>query len=345
MSRTFHLFAGLSAGLIISGSSLADFPIAASFDLPTFDRWNYPFNPTPGSRANASTFGSFTDPGFDNRDAQFYIAFDTSDQVPTGLPPFLYDIQSVTVTIQTENSAEVFYDPTLDPWTAFIDPKDPQYVEDADPGQPFEIWGVGFRYGFNAFAFGETGPYVPGDPIGQNIKTAHAASFDGEGMLIDVSTSVVEQFDPVPWAIGTVDGLTPGDVVPQDSTVTFELNVDDPAIREYLQVSLTQGLLPLMVTSLNFVEPMAGDFPSYYTKENLAVKLGLANGAQLAVDVIIVDEPFPEPEDLNNDGVVDAADLALLLAAWGDCGGCPEDLDMDGFVDAADLALLLAAWG
>jgi hypothetical protein len=55
------------------------------------------------------------------------------------------------------------------------------------------------------------------------------------------------------------------------------------------------------------------------------------------------------PEDLNNDGVVDAADLAIVLAAWGPCPAlpapCPADFNGDGFVDAADLAQLLAAWG
>ena len=47
-------------------------------------------------------------------------------------------------------------------------------------------------------------------------------------------------------------------------------------------------------------------------------------------------------EDLNADGFVDAADLAILLAAWGTPG--PGDLDGDGIVGATDLSALLAAW-
>lgn len=52
------------------------------------------------------------------------------------------------------------------------------------------------------------------------------------------------------------------------------------------------------------------------------------------------------PADLNNDGFVNAADLADLLGAWGPCAlpGCPEDLDGDGVIGSADLALLLGAW-
>ncbi len=49
--------------------------------------------------------------------------------------------------------------------------------------------------------------------------------------------------------------------------------------------------------------------------------------------------------DLNHDGAVDAADLAILLGTWGVCPACPPDLNGDGTVDAADLAILLGAWG
>jgi len=55
-----------------------------------------------------------------------------------------------------------------------------------------------------------------------------------------------------------------------------------------------------------------------------------------------------DPADLDGDGVVDAADLASLIAAWGVCpasGDCPADLDGDGSVGASDLASLIAAWG
>lgn len=47
--------------------------------------------------------------------------------------------------------------------------------------------------------------------------------------------------------------------------------------------------------------------------------------------------------DLNGDGAVNAADLALLLGAWGSAGGAA-DLDGDGSVGAGDLAILLGAW-
>jgi hypothetical protein len=68
------------------------------------------------------------------------------------------------------------------------------------------------------------------------------------------------------------------------------------------------------------------------------------------------------PGDLNGDGVVDEADLLILLSEWGPCaevpagagvppaepraqGSCPADLNGDGVVDVLDLLILLDSWG
>jgi hypothetical protein len=48
--------------------------------------------------------------------------------------------------------------------------------------------------------------------------------------------------------------------------------------------------------------------------------------------------------DLDRNGTVDGADLALLLAAFGQASATA-DLDQSGTVEGADLGLLLAAWG
>ena len=48
--------------------------------------------------------------------------------------------------------------------------------------------------------------------------------------------------------------------------------------------------------------------------------------------------------DLNDDGIVNAADLAMLLAEWGSSNGA-SDINGDGNVNAADLAIMLANWG
>ena len=46
--------------------------------------------------------------------------------------------------------------------------------------------------------------------------------------------------------------------------------------------------------------------------------------------------------DFNGDGLVNGADLGLLVGAWGTAG--PGDFNGDGTVDSADLGLLLALW-
>ncbi|MCE2885409.1 MAG: M12 family metallo-peptidase [Planctomycetaceae bacterium] len=50
-----------------------------------------------------------------------------------------------------------------------------------------------------------------------------------------------------------------------------------------------------------------------------------------------------EPADFDNDGVVGASDLSLLLASWG-TANATYDLTGDGLVSAQDLAALLFAW-
>ncbi len=50
----------------------------------------------------------------------------------------------------------------------------------------------------------------------------------------------------------------------------------------------------------------------------------------------------PCPSDLDGTGVVDGADIAILLDGWGTAGG---DVDGDGVTDASDIATLLSAWG
>jgi len=54
--------------------------------------------------------------------------------------------------------------------------------------------------------------------------------------------------------------------------------------------------------------------------------------------------PNPCAGDLNNDDVIDGADLGVMLLAWGDAGGA-SDLNGDNVVDGADLGVLLLNWG
>ena len=53
------------------------------------------------------------------------------------------------------------------------------------------------------------------------------------------------------------------------------------------------------------------------------------------------------PGDLNNDGIVNGVDLAIILSTWGLCGSgdCIADINQDGLVNGVDLAVVLSNWG
>jgi V8-like Glu-specific endopeptidase len=52
-----------------------------------------------------------------------------------------------------------------------------------------------------------------------------------------------------------------------------------------------------------------------------------------------------KPEDINQDGKVDAEDLARVLANWGQTKDPFSDMDGDGRVDGIDISILMSAWG
>lgn len=53
--------------------------------------------------------------------------------------------------------------------------------------------------------------------------------------------------------------------------------------------------------------------------------------------------PVSCPADLTNDGVVDGADLVVVLGSWLTPG--PGDLNGDGTVNGGDISVILGEWG
>jgi subtilisin family serine protease len=55
----------------------------------------------------------------------------------------------------------------------------------------------------------------------------------------------------------------------------------------------------------------------------------------------------PAPGDVDRNGVVNGADLAIVLGSWGPCppeASCDADVDRSGAVDGVDLSLVLGGW-
>ncbi len=59
--------------------------------------------------------------------------------------------------------------------------------------------------------------------------------------------------------------------------------------------------------------------------------------------IVSFNPPATNPADLNNDGVVNGVDLAILLGAWNSSNPIA-DINRNGLVDGADLTALLASW-
>jgi hypothetical protein len=335
--------AALLASIAATAAS-AQTVVEIAYTLPSADRWNYPFNPTPGIRPTASVFGNEAGAAiFDNRDGQMIVAFDTSADIATGRPVNSYLVLNARVTLEFATDLTLAYDESTDPWQSFLPKTDPNYVEDPDAGQPIELFGVGFRNGFNAANWVENSAYAPQGVslLLPGIRNAYALGFDGNGSPIDVSNSVREEFSPDPFALGFVPGLTPGDLIPIGAKCQFDLATDNPLLTGYLSESLAQGKLLFSVTSLAKVVQQGSQFPAFYTKENPLVQKGLASAAKLEMTVLLFD---CQPSDFDCDGIVGNVDLALLLGAWGSSAAA-FDLSGNGTVGADDLAILLGAWG
>ena len=96
-----------------------------------------------------------------------------------------------------------------------------------------------------------------------------------------------------------------------------------------------------------FKEFLVSDFvtPTAQVKIRfIADDAGAGSLIEAAVDEVRVKTvACGNPADLNGDGTIDAADLALMLSNWG-VGGIG-DINGDGSVEATDLAILLGQWG
>ena len=102
----------------------------------------------------------------------------------------------------------------------------------------------------------------------------------------------------------------------------------------------TQNMSGWTVSGIGLNDPYQWQLSAAGDQQQSVISTGgaIGNPCSFTPPVVLV------PSDLNADGHVDAADLAILLGAWGSCTGCPADLDANGTVDAADLAVLLGAW-
>lgn len=220
-------------------------------------------------------------------------------------------------------------------------------------------WTVGAT-GDNATA----GLWVRADPVGTTAQPENDHTVDGVNCWVTGNGQVG-------GAVGAadIDGGTTTLVSPVfDATV-----VDEPRLTYFRWYSNNQGSapnedsMPVEISNdggttwvqLELVTENAGVWvektfriadvvtPTSTMRVRFRARdLGNGSVVEAGVDDVKVfgyDCTAARPGDLNGDGVVDGADLGVLLGNWGNPGS--GDIDGNGTVDGADLGAMVADWG
>ncbi len=370
MDRILRSCMALALCLITLGSALpAARGATATWATSNLDVFFYNQAVSAGTRSMAPSFtgGLTIDPStqqFDPRTvlepARFgadLTAFNTSTEITPSLSPSRYQINSVTFKATwTYNFDESTLYYTTTPVTQ------PQILAEVaatsvSTQKPFELYGVGFRNGYTGYEFSSPTPGPPlldeltkPYPSGQGYNAYPVIGTNTPGTYIDVSNSVTggysatepteltAPFTPIPWAIGTNDSLSTGDAIPDNSTFTFSLDLNQPGVRSYVQQSLANGALGFFISSLHSTDEFGagGGYPRWYTKE---AQVPAGQLPQLVIDYQILPEGVPG--DYNGNGVVDAADYV----AWRKGGPLLNQVDDPNQINEQDYIEWRARFG
>jgi len=311
-------------------SALFTPPIVINDTAPAIERWMYANNTAPCDRTAGSVFGTLGDEaGVDTRHAQHLLGWETAARIPTQRGPTHYLVRRARVTLTINRGLLFAYDPTADDFRTSFDKNDPAYVPDADSGHPIELFGAGFRNGYDAATFDQCAPFGSNAPGGRN---AFAAGWSTNGQWVDISNNVGKTNSLFPpfainaFAIGQTTNAAPGQPVPAGAKITFDLNLSDPFVLAYVQAGLDSGRLRFMVSSLHGTDGQFGppSYPDFATHFNEAV----LEPTRLELEVALVGD-----SDLDADGLPDDWEL---FALGGLTDSAAADPDGDGASNLAE---------
>ena len=155
-------------------------------------------------------------------------------------------------------------------------------------------------------------------------------------VAIPVGSGVVNVDVPlhnVGW--GTLQAMLDADFVqlPTSSSVSVVGSLPQ-------SIMATPGVLHLRVNPVGLPDGLTNVSGTLLTSdENIPGEGDATLGFTIAITV----GSAPRQGDINRDGIVNAIDLASLLAQWGGPGSA--DINLSGLVDGLDLAILLGNWG
>ncbi len=316
-------------------------PFKLQSQQPAITRWNYLASDfSSGTRGTASAFGALGDPGFDARDAQYLIGWNTTNRVPSGQGAKNYVIRRARVTLTIATGGQYVYTGTLRDYRSYYPTNDSRYVAAPTTNYPVELFGAGFRGSYTNEAevvipwastnYPQTGPWAAGpSDVYYTNRVAYAAGFDTNGVLVDVSNNVGDNnteyvttpYEVAPFAVGQSTNVTEGQLMPTGSQLTFDINLDDPLIYGYLQRGLNEGNLSFMASCFvaSSIPPAPAKFPAFYTLFS-----GIATAAQHPL-LDLEGEIVRANVDGDNDGLSDDWENFyfgnLLSTATGDTDG------------------------
>ncbi len=146
-------------------------------------------------------------------------------------------------------------------------------------------------------------------------------------------------------------GLLPA---PDDGWVSYSVNIDDPTSEALPKgwggygAEDEETFEPILPADRTFKSVLQSVDQVVFTTFVPGFFFGFTD-FDIAIDNVVIESIAGNPADLDGDGVVGSADLAIMLGAWGPCpappAACPQDLDNDGACGASDLAIMLGSWG